>query len=170
MRLLACVCVCVSSCVSILYCPGVLSGSRAAWSREITVSGRGLVVEWGRVGEDGSQLLEPCQRTVEKSITFPTQHQHLPKGCPQTTPSQMHRPHQSVITTARANLVLYGLMEGAWGKCCRWIKHHLHNVLMPTMMSESQYIFKSEIATVKLRPTAILATTSRVNLSVKRNN
>lgn len=47
-----------SSCMSIPYCPGVLSGNRAAWSREITVSSRGLVVGGGG-GEDGSQLLEP---------------------------------------------------------------------------------------------------------------
>lgn len=84
--LCACVCVCVSSCMSILSCPGVLSGSRAAWSREITLGIMGAAGwGWGG-GEDDSQLLERCQTTAEKSITFPHSRPNICLGWPQQTP------------------------------------------------------------------------------------
>lgn len=66
-----CFCMYVPSCMSILTCHySVLSGSRAAWSTEIAVTGRRLVVREGGA-EDGSLLQDPSQSTAEKSITFP---------------------------------------------------------------------------------------------------
>lgn len=67
--------------MSILYRRGVLSGSAAAWSREITVGSE--LVEgggWDGEGEGASRMLEPSQTAAEKLITSPTQHQHLPKA------------------------------------------------------------------------------------------
>lgn len=107
---------CASSCMSILYRPGVLSGSRTAWSREITVSGRGLIVEGGGLVKMVLGCWSPAREsTAEKSITFPTQHQHLPRltEADQLTPTAPSTPEQTVITKAWTNLVLYALMNGA---------------------------------------------------------
>ncbi len=102
--------------MSILYRPGVLSGSRTAWSREITVSGRGLIVEGGGgVGEDGSAGALPKRGLLRNPSLFPTQHQHLPRltAADQLTPTAPSTPEQTVITKAWTNLVLHALMNGA---------------------------------------------------------
>lgn len=136
--LFMCLRVCVSSCMSILYCPGVLSGSRAAWSTEITVSseGGGLVVEGG--GEDCFSAAGALPEDCREIHYFSPLSTNIRRGLPRPALLQTRqRRGRAAITGTWTNLVLCGSMGGQWGKRCRYhgncLNYHIDDmhVVMP---------------------------------------
>lgn len=105
--LCACVCVCVSSCMSILSCPGVLSGSRAAWSREITLGIMGAAGwGWGG-GEMTLSCWSDARRLLRNPSLFPTQDP--------TSASADHSRPRPLPGAASTPSHAVGLTDVAWG-------------------------------------------------------